>query len=293
MQQKMMLIVNPFSGRGISKSALGTIVTELCSSEYVVSVYFAGTNTVEELAFMYSGLHDLVVCVGGDGTLSSVVSGILRSGSGASVGYIPAGTANDVASTLAISRNLSSAAQSIISGKEKALDIGDFGGRYFTYIAAFGAFTGVAYRTSSAAKRALGQFAYVLGGLGEAAAIKPQYTVVEYDEGVIEGDYIFGAVVNSTSVAGFVKLDQNLVNLADGLFEVILVRKPLHLPDFLVTMNNISSRTYNGDNVIMLHSSNVKFRFETDVAWTVDGEYGGDHKNVEVKNCHEAIKIIV
>ena len=293
MQRKMMLVVNPFSGRGISKSALGTIVSQLCSSDYVVSVYFAGQYTVEELAHNFSKQHDLIVCVGGDGTLSNVVSCLMRSGSNVPVGYIPTGTANDIASSLALSKVLSTAAQNIINGREMPLDIGDFGGSYFTYIAAFGAFTGVSYQTKQSAKRALGQFAYILGGLVVMPSIKPRRTIVEYDDGVLEGDYVFGAVVNSTSVAGLVKLDPEHVDLADGVFEIILVRQPLNLADFSAIITSLSTRSYDGDNVIMLHSSKVKFTLDSKVSWTIDGEYGGDHKEIEIKNCHEAIRIIV
>ena len=293
MQRKMMLIINPFSGRGISRLALGTVVSQLCSSEYTVSVYFAGEMTVEELAFNFANNHDLVVCVGGDGTLSGSVSGLLRAGSKTPIGYIPTGTANDVASTLALSKSLSTAAANIINGSERALDIGDFGGRYFTYVAAFGAFTGVSYRTTPAAKKALGHFAYVLGGLSDVAAIKPIRTIVEFDGGIIEGDYIFGGVVNSTSVAGMIKLDPERVDLADGMFEIILVKQPLNVTDFLAIITGLSTKSYDGDNVIMLHSSEVKFILEEEVAWTVDGEFGGNHKEIEIKNCKEAIKIIV
>ena len=293
MQRKMMRIFNPFSGRGISKSALGTIVSELCASDYVVSVYFAGQYTVEQLAYNFSKEHDLVVCVGGDGTLSNAVSGLMRSWSNVPIGYIPTGTANDVANTLALSKVLSTAAQNIINGRERYLDIGDFGGRFFTYIAAFGAFTGVSYQTKQSAKRALGQFAYVLGGLGVMTAIKPRRTIVEYDDGTVEGDYVFGAVVNSTSVAGLVKLDPERVDLSDGMFEIVLVRQPLNLVDFTAIVTSLSTRSYDGDNVIMLHSSRAKFTLDSEVSWVIDGEYGGDHQEIEIKNRREAIRIIV
>ena len=293
MTHKMMLVVNPFSGRGLSKSALGIIVSKLCDSGHVVTIYFAGGQTPGELVFEHSALYDTVVCVGGDGTLSDVVSGLLRAGVSIPVGYIPAGTANDVATTLALSKDPHSAAQKIISGKPRMLDIGRFGEQFFTYIAAFGAFTGVAYLTPQKAKRALGHFAYVLGGLADVAAIKPRHALIEYDGGVIEGDFLFGGAVNSTSVAGLVKLGPRDVDLADGLFEIILVRQPLGLADFLDILSSITARSYQGDNVLMVHSSKVAFRFDEPVAWTVDGENGGVHSVVEITNIHRAVEIIV
>ena len=293
MTRSMMLIINPHSGRGLSKTALGTIVSRLCDAEYIVTVHFSHNRSPEELAYEHAGRHDLAVCVGGDGTLSGVITGLLRANVSIPVGYIPAGTANDVATTLALSRDPSIAARKILSGTPKALDIGRFYDRYFTYIAAFGAFTGVSYLTPQSAKRSLGNFAYVLGGLADMAAIKPRHTIIEYDGKVIEGEFIFGGVTNSTSVAGFIKLNPEYVDLADGLFEIILVRQPIVLADFLNIMSSLTIRTYDGDNVQMLHASKVKFTFREEVAWAVDGENGGKHKKVEITNCHKAIEIVM
>ncbi|MCL2222247.1 MAG: YegS/Rv2252/BmrU family lipid kinase [Oscillospiraceae bacterium] len=293
MNKSMMLIINPKSGRGLSKTALGTIVSNLCEVDYAVTVYISHEKYPEELAFEYAEGHDLVVCVGGDGTLSNVISGLLRAKLKIPVGYIPAGTSNDVATTLALTRDPSIAARKILSGTPTALDIGLFKDRYFTYIAAFGAFTGVAYTTPQNAKRSLGHLAYVFGGLADMAAIAPRRTVVKYDDKVIEGEFIFGGVVNSTSVAGLVKLNPELVDLADGEFEVILVRQPVVLTDFMEILTSLVMQTYEGDNFLMLHASSVSFTFDEEVAWTVDGEDGGLHKNVEIENCHKAIKIVL
>jgi len=293
MQKSMMLVINPHSGRGLSRTALGTIVSKLGDADYVVSIYFAHEKTPEELAYEYAGMFDLAVCVGGDGTLSQLISGLLRSGVKIPVGYIPAGTANDVATTLTLSRNPYAAAKTIIEGSPRPLDIGQINDRYFTYIAAFGVFTGVSYLTPRSAKQSLGHFAYVLGGLADMTAIKAQRTIVEYDGKRIEGDFIFGGVTNSTSVAGLVKIDPERVDLADGLFEIILVKQPIVPADFLDILSSLAVQSYDGDNVQMLHASNVKFTFEEEVAWTVDGESGGLHKEVEIKNCHKAIEIVV
>jgi len=289
----MMLIINPHSGRGLSKTALGTIVSKLCDADHTVTVFFAHDKTPEEITYENAEQHDLAVCVGGDGTLSGVISGLLRAEISIPVGYIPAGTANDVATTLALSRDPLIAASKIIEGKPKAIDVGNFLGRYFTYIAAFGAFTGVAYLTPQSAKRSLGHFAYVLSGIADVAAIKPRRTIVEYDGKTIEGDFIFGSVTNSTSVAGFLKLNPKRVNLSDGEFEIILVKQPLVAADFLDILSSVTAYTYDGDNVNMLHASNVRFIFEEEVPWTVDGEDGGKHKRVEITNYNKAIEIVM
>jgi len=292
MTRRMMLIINPHSGRGLSKTALGTIVSKLCDADHSVTVYFSHEKTPEELAYEHAAQHDLAVCVGGDGTLSGVIAGLLKAEASIPVGYIPAGTANDVAHTLALSRDPSAAARKIIEGTPKAIDIGKFFQRHFTYIAAFGAFTGISYSTPQSAKRALGHFAYILGGLADMAAIKPQTTIIEYDGKTIKGDFIFGGVTNSTSIAGLIKLDSGRVDLGDGEFEIILVKQPVVLADFLDILSSVAVQTYDGDNVQMLHASKINFTFEEEIPWTVDGEDGGKHKTVEISNCHKAIEMV-
>jgi len=287
-----MIVINPHSGRGLSKTALGTIISNLCAEDYIVSVFFANEMTPEQLAYEYAGDHDLVVCVGGDGTLSGLISGLMKANVSTPVGFIPAGTTTDIATTLALSRDPSKASKTILSGTPKPLDIGKFHESYFTYIAAFGAFTSVSYTTPQSTKRTLGHFAYVLSGLADMTAIKPVRTIVEYDGNVIEGDYIFGGVTNSTSVAGLVKLNKDRVDLADGLHEIILVKHPVALTDFVDILTSLTAQTYGGDNVQMFHAKNVKFTFEQEVPWTFDGEDGGKHKVAEIVNCHQAVKIV-
>ena len=289
----MILIINPLSGRGVSKTVVGNIITLLCSAGYCVTVCFVGEHSAEELALQYAGRNELIVCVGGDGTFSGAVSGLMLCGSSIPIGYIPTGTANDIATTLSLPKDPTAAVKKLLNGKMRKLDIGLFAGRYFTYIAAFGAFTSVSYSTPQNAKKALGHFAYVLGGLAEVPAIKARHTVVIHDDGTIEGQFIFGGVANSTSVAGFLKLDPMQVDLDDGVFEIILVKQPVSPADFLVILAGIMTRTYDGDNVQLLHSSKVKFIFDEDVPWTIDGENGGIHREVDISNCHSAIDIIV
>ena len=290
---KTMLIINPMSGRGISRFTIGTIVSQLCASGHVVTVHYTGKLMPDELVHKYASEYELVVCVGGDGSISSVVSGLIRSGASVPIGYIPTGTANDIATTLTLSKLPGEAVQTVINGTPRALDIGLFADRYFTYIAAFGAFTGVSYTTPQNAKRSLGHFAYVLSGFAEVPTIKPKKTTIEYDGNVISGEFVFGAVVNSTSVAGFIKLDPKRVDLADGIFEIVLVKQPVDPAAFLDLLAKLATKSFDGDNIQLLHASRVKFTFDEDVAWTVDGEDGGMHRAVEITNAHKAVSIIV
>lgn len=288
-----MLIVNPFSGRGLSNSALGMIVSLFCRECYVVTVYTTECGTPEFLAREHSKNFDLVVCVGGDGTLSGVASGLMQTMTPPPFGFIPTGTANDMASTLALSKDPKTAVLSVINGHSIPLDIGRFNDKYFTYIAAFGAFTGVSYTTRQSAKRALGHLAYVIDGLASMPTIRPRHTFIEYDGGTIEGDFIFGGVTNSTTIAGFVKLDRRDVDLGDGLFEVILVTNPVNATELTNTITSILNHTYDSENVQLVHTKRIKFTFDEEVVWTKDGENGGAFKELEITVCQHALRIIV
>ena len=287
-----MLIVNMFSGRGVSNGVLGEIVSKLSDSGVAATVYTLANHTAHELAAKYAADYDLVICVGGDGTLSSVTSGLMSLSNPPPLGYIPTGTANDVAQTLGISRHVSTAVSDIINGRPKPLDVGQFGDEYFIYIAAFGAFTDVSYQTPQSSKRAFGHLAYVLSGLAAVTSITTHIVSVECDEGIVEDEFIFGAVTNSTSIAGFVRLDDALVDLSDGLFEVILVRRPLSLIDFGDIITEIRKKSFQSDNILLLHTDNVTFNFSKEVSWTRDGENGGLHKSIEIKNHKNALRII-
>ena len=301
--KKLLLLVNPYSGRGISKTALGDIVTQFAERDYLVSVCLTKERKVADLARENAPGHDLLVCVGGDGTLSDVVTGLMDVENPPPIGYIPRGTANDMATTLALSRDLNTAVDTILEGHPVELDVGYADGKYFTYVTAFGVFTGASYSTPQSAKRALGNLAYVFSGIADMAVSKPKRTRVEYDDGVIEDDFIFGGVTNTTSVAGLVRLRSAEVELGDGKFEVILVRNPVKGQDFRDILTSLASNAFpsstllpeafGSDNVRLIHTSRVKFTFDEPVAFTRDGENGGMHQELVVENRARAVRIII
>ncbi len=289
-----MLILNPAAGNGAGTLALGSIVTVLCSGGYSPTVFVtADAGDATKLVLEHAGEYECVTCIGGDGTLSETVAGLAQMDKPPLLGYIPQGTANDVAATLKLSKNPIAAAKTIINGTPINLDVGKLNeSSYFTYIAAFGAFTEVSYETPRESKQVLGHLAYVLNAMTKITKITSYPATVEYDQGEISGDYVFGSVSNSTSVAGLVKLDKSGIELNDGLFEVILIRNPKNIIELNQIITNVLSNNFTGSNVIMLKSKNVKFSFDRPVKWTRDGESGGLHSQVFTQNLHSAIRIM-
>lgn len=290
----MMLLVNPNAGKGGYKNALAEILEVFCKNDYLPTVYFTrAAGEAPALVKEHVGNYDMIVCLGGDGTLSEVVNGMMAAEIRRPIGYIPLGTANDVAKTLGLSNRPVQAARDIIAGKLFPFDVGQFGSDFFTYVAAFGAFTEVSYGTPQEAKHALGHLAYMLEGMKSITKLDHYKAIVEYDDGAVEGDFIFGAVTNSTSIAGLLKLDSDNVNLSDGMFEVLLIKMPQDIVELTEIINAVLSNKFDGEKVMFLKSSEVRIMFEKPVAWTRDGEDGGSHRDVMIVNHPSAVNLIV
>lgn len=295
MEHRIMLIVNPVAGKGKAASVLSGVLQELCRGGKAVTVYmteFAGHG--QKLAAEHGSEYDTVICMGGDGTLSRVVNGLMElpAEKRPTVGYIPLGTSNDMARTLGLSRIPKRTAKQLMEGSPMLLDIGRCTGGYFDYVAAFGIFTSIPFQTDQAKKNAVGWLAY----LTQAAISLPEQTArhvkVEYDDGVIEGDFILGAVSNGTCVARVIRLNPDDAILNDGLLEVLLVRDPKTPIILNEEITSILSRRYTGDNVVLLHTSFVRFTAEEPLTWTRDGEDGGQHTVLEARVCPGALQIL-
>ena len=297
MADRMMLLVNPNAGKGGYHSVLADILHIFSDGGWVPTVVFTKyAGEAPGIVTRHACEFDMVTCLGGDGSLSEVAAGMMRLKENLRrpIGYIPLGTTNDVAKTLGISFKPVEAAKGILTGSPMHYDIGQFGfDSYFTYVAAFGAFTEVSYGTPQETKQALGQLAYMIEGIRSLGNIKDYHAIVEYDGGVLEDDFIFGAVTNSTSVAGMVRLDSGRVSLSDGLFEMLLVRKPTDIIATGDILTSVLSADFSGPNVLFLKSSEVRFMFSGNVAWTRDGEDGGSHRDVMIVNRHPGVDIIV
>ena len=247
-----------------------------------------------DFAANHAAEYDVVACIGGDGTLSEVLAGLMQIKNPPPVGYFPMGTANDVATTLGLPKNDTiGAAKRLLNGSPHPFDVGGFGDHeYFAYIAAFGAFTEVSYATPQDQKRALGHLAYVLQGAAQLGKIEKIPTRIEYDDGVYEGDLVYGSMSNSTSVAGIVHLREEMVSLGDGMSELVLVRDPGTIDAYGELAAAVLSRSFDSRYLTILHTKRAKFTFKKPVAWTRDGEAGGEHREIELCNYHSPVQLI-
>ncbi len=294
-QKNLLLIVNPCSGRAKMYSELLKVIEIFSHAGYKVTVYPTKSklDAVNYVATVKQGEYDLIVICGGDGTLNEVITGIMSSEINVPLGYIPSGTLNEWSNGLKISRNVETAANDIANGHQIKLDIGKFGDRYFSYTASFGAFTSASYSTPQDVKNILGQAAYFFEGIKSLANIKPIHLKFIHENGVVEGDFLFGAISNSLSVGGIVKYDEQTVGLNDGEFEVLLIRKPDNILKLQPIIDGILTRKFDREGIEFFRTKNVLVESDDDVSWTLDGEYAKGVKKTNVSNIHNAITFIV
>ena len=292
LKKKILLIVNPCSGKTKTRISLADILKRFSADEYEITAKETtcrgdATNIVKE---NLEG-HDMVVCCGGDGTLNETINGIMDMPKRVPIGYVPSGTTCDFASTLGIPANAEDATDIIKNGVTNDYDIGLFNNRYFSYIATFGAFTQNSYTTPQKLKNRFGHAAYVFSAAKEIKDIHGTHMKVEYDGGVIEGEFCFGSISNSSSVAGMFNLREDDVRLNDGIFEVFLVRK-MNLVKLAKTVLEVMNQKYDPKKMFYLQTSKIRITSPDEaVSWSLDGEFGGAHKEVMVHVLERAIRL--
>lgn len=291
--KKLLFIVNPRAGKTKSTAPLFDAVAAFSRAGYLVRVFVTEAGgQARDIAAKWGGQYDLVVCAGGDGTLNETISGLMQLEQRPPLGYLPNGSTNDFAASLHLHTTVATAARAVAGGIPYSLDIGRHNDRYFAYVASFGAFTRSSYSTSQAAKNALGHFAYILEGLGDLDSLRPYRCAIDADGEHFEGDFIFGAVCNSTSLGGLVKLDPKHVSMDDGTLELLLLRMPKTALDLQNLITAMTRMQYDYPGVIFRHVKNVVLTTNENISWSLDGEYAASAPRVDIQCLPGAIELV-
>lgn len=293
MQKRLLLILNPISGKMTGKRHLADVLERFCRGGYIPTVFVTtARGDACRLAAAHGGEADLVVCLGGDGTFNEVVTGLLDAGHTTPVGYIPCGSTNDFAAGIGLKRAIPEATAAILEGTPHTYDVGMFGERYFSYVASFGIFTRTSYTTPQNVKNALGHLAYVLEGIKELSNIRPWHLRFEVDGQTVEGDYIFGAVSNATSLGGVLKMDPTAVDMNDGLLELLLVKMPRNATELSECVRALAEQRYDTDAITFMSGSEFTVTADPAMDWTLDGEWGSGGDTICIRNRRDAITLI-
>lgn len=292
---KLLFIYNPAAGKGQVSEGLSPILDEFTKAGWLVTAYpTQGKGDAVRVAREFSPGFERVVCAGGDGTLSETVTGLMDLERPPLLGYIPFGSTNDCATTLDLPRVPRQAA-AIAAGKGVARpsDIGKLNGKPFVYVAAFGAFTQVAYDTPQDLKNTFGHLAYIMEGIASLPTITPYHLKVEYDGQTLEDDFYYGMVSNAFSIGGIRLPKSEHVVLDDGLFEVDLIKKPVSIADVANGFQTLLDQSSMSAGArVHFQASRLVFTCDKPIPWTIDGEYGGNEMVNRVVNCRRALDII-
>ena len=293
----LLFIYNQTAGKGLLKRQLASVINRMTQAGWLVTAYpTQSKGDATRIARELGQNFDRVVCSGGDGTLSETVTGLLDLPAPPVLAYIPAGSTNDCAHNLRLPTGIAKAAMvAAKEGEPLPLDVGRINGKPFIYVAAFGAFTEVAYDTPQELKNTFGQLAYIMAGIGQLPNLTPYHLRVEYDDTVIEDEFYYGMVCNTYSVAGMkhTVLPTDRVVLDDGLFEVVLVRKNIKLADLTSVLQSLVLKApVNTAAVVSFQARRVTISCDKAIPWTVDGEYGGTFAVSQLENQHRALTVV-
>lgn len=292
-RMKVLLIVNPAAGQLKAKTGLMDIVRRMNALGCLVTVVTTQRRSqASELVRELAADYDRLVCCGGDGTLNEVIAGLMQTEGPKELGYIPAGTTNDFAAGLGLSKDLGKAAEAAVCGLAHELDLGSFNGRYFSYVASFGMFSASSYSAPQAVKNIFGHAAYVMEGLKELVNIKTYPVRLEADGRELEGEYIYGSVSNATSIGGIVKLDPKLVDLRDGKFEVCLIKPPKSADSLTRLAMSLTSKHYDPEVMDFFQAREIRMELSEEQPWSLDGEYEEGVRQAEIKSLPRAIRMI-
>lgn len=296
MEQRVLLMVNPMAGRQKIRNELLYVVDTLTKAGYETIIYTTqGKDATRDLLAEKDSQFDRVICCGGDGTFNEILSATMHWDKRPILGYIPAGTTNDFAAGLKLPSDIREAAVNIVRGTPHTVDAGLFNTSYFSYVASFGAFTETSYSTPQNFKNALGHLAYILEGIKEIPAFTSYTVCVEADGQIYKDSYIFGAVSNARSVGGILKIRDSLVDLNDGVFEVMMIKMPKTLMDLSAIVTSLTSLNplkYDPSMFLFLQTKELKITFEQEMVWSLDGERVSGGKEARIACIKDAFKIL-
>lgn len=294
--EKLLFIYNPKAGKGKAQRSLSDIIDAFTKAGRLVTAYpTQAAGDARRAARELAPQFDRIACCGGDGTLHEVMAGLMELPKDARppVGYLPMGTTNDYARNLALPAGLSEMAALAAEGEPRGVDLGRLGEEHFIYVAAFGLFSDTSYTTPQEAKNVLGHLAYVLKGATELKSQKSYAVKVTYDGGTLEGSYLYGMVSNTISVGGIIGLPAEEVKLDDGELEALLVEAPQSVAQLNAAVRALARQEYSEESgVRVLHSKHFRFTCEEAVPFTVDGEFGGAHTDVEITAVQTPVRIV-
>lgn len=289
-----MVILNPSAGRLTKKNRLAYYYQLLSEYPQYETHFFLTdfTTSANNVVEKYHKDFDLIIAIGGDGTFNRVLTGLINSNSSVPIGYIPTGTTNDFARTHNLLGSPTQAMETINNNQVKHVDVGNFNNQYFSYVAAFGAYTAVSIKTSQKLKNLFGYYAYILTSFLHIDSLK-KYSIALTIDGVTKNeDVIFFAIANATSIGGILNFNFDQISLDDGYLDMCYIRFPKNGRDLFSILHSLRKQDYTHPSIVLEKITHVTITSTDPLLWSVDGEDGGYLKQVNIRCLPKKLAII-
>lgn len=291
---RALVAYNKFSGKNKALKKLSYICTQL-KTKYEIVEHFksTGPKSLTEHIKTCGFIYDLIVVIGGDGSVNEVVNGIMNLERKPTVAFIPNGTCNDAATTLGLRKNLKKTMKKILDGSSSKVDIFMINDSYFIYGLAAGCLTEISYDAPHKIKKNVGRFAYYLQGLKSFNSTKPISINLHNSDINISGEYSLFLALNTRYLAGFKLHRKKRIYLDDGNLRVTLIRrttKIMNIIDFGMFLLFGEAYKHN-----ISHFDLKEFSVDSQdlVGYNTDGEKFGKKKHIDVKVIPQAIDLII
>lgn len=291
---KILMIVNPKAGKAKSDKYVPKIINFFKSIDCQVDLkYTTIENNATRIIKDYNKDYEILIVYGGDGTLNEAIQGLYEIDKKPYVGFIPFGTTNDFAKSLAVSVDKLDTLENSKEYALKKIDTGLVSDNIFNYVVSFGIFSKTSYATSRDLKNKFGRKAYVFNGIKEVFDYKSYDLKIDSEEKSLEGEFIYGSISNSKYIGGFNLFKKEDIKLDDGKFEAIFVKKPKNILSTINLIFKVLSGNLNDDNIYYFKTSNIKVESKQPLEISIDGEYGGKRNELKVSNIKQNFEYIL
>ena len=289
MKRKALFIINPISG-GKKKDGVPELIDQnLDKAVFDATIVFSdGVSHARIIALEAVGKYDIIVAVGGDGTVNEIASAIV--GSDTALGIVPYGSGNGLARFLGIPMNPNQAIQTLVKGHAESIDSGTVNGQPFFNMAGMGFDAHISEVFSHGKKR--GFISYVKSSMQEIATYNEQEYHLEIDGKVYERKAFMLSIANSSQYGNDAHISPN-ASVQDGLLDICLIRKfPLwRFPEMGIRMLTKTSESTSYVEIIRGKQINVTRQSEGPIH--LDGEPQVMGTAIHINIVPNSLKVIV
>ena len=293
--KKALIIINSSAGIGKAPADEQIIVDRFASQGYETRVFhiYSDADLISDMKIPVDDAPDIVISCGGDGTFNRTTNTILKQSPQTVLAYVPFGNTDSFARSLGIPAGRDSALNTVFNGKLYKCDTGRLNDSYFNFVASFAPASVMQYVTCQQMKGVFEYAKHILRAIGELNMNMGNGFDISIgsDKGTVEGSFIFGAVSNLSAIDG-INLSNDSFGNNDGIMELLMIKTPESRDEALEALNVIREGSLDHPLISTSLISNGSFVSGTDIAWSLDGEFGGIHKEAKLEVIRESLKVM-